>query len=111
MVLRHGPKLEVLAVNHLDDGFDASPALVDGDMYLRGYKNMYCIAEKEPANVGWSGLHPCTSVERIVSSRAGCSRGAWRGTARSWLRWVAFCLAPGWGGARTPSPCPGGTAS
>jgi len=46
MVLRHGPKLEVLAVNHLDDGFDASPALVDGDMYLRGYKNLYCIAEK-----------------------------------------------------------------
>jgi hypothetical protein len=46
MVLRHGAKLEVLAVNHLDDGFDASPALVDGEMYLRGYKNLYCIAEK-----------------------------------------------------------------
>jgi hypothetical protein len=36
----------VLAVNHLDDGFDASPALVDGEMFLRGYKNLYCIAEK-----------------------------------------------------------------
>jgi outer membrane protein assembly factor BamB len=46
VVLRHGPKLEVLATNHLNDGFDASPALVDGEMYLRGYKYLYCIAEK-----------------------------------------------------------------
>ena len=46
VVLRHGPKLEILATNHLDDGFDASPALVDGELYLRGYKFLYCIAEK-----------------------------------------------------------------
>jgi outer membrane protein assembly factor BamB len=46
VVLKHGPRLEVLAVNRLDDGFDASPALVDSEMYLRGYKNLYCIAEK-----------------------------------------------------------------
>jgi outer membrane protein assembly factor BamB len=43
-VLRHGPKLEVLAVNELSDGFDASPALVDGEIYLRGYRFLYCIA-------------------------------------------------------------------
>jgi outer membrane protein assembly factor BamB len=46
VVLRHGPKPDVLAVNTLDDGFDASPALVDGEIYLRGYKNLYCIAQK-----------------------------------------------------------------
>jgi outer membrane protein assembly factor BamB len=46
VVLRHGPKLDILATNHLDDGFDASPALVDGELYLRGYKHLYCIAEK-----------------------------------------------------------------
>ena len=46
MVLRHGPKLEVLAVNELNDGFDASPALVDAEIFLRGYKYLYCIAEK-----------------------------------------------------------------
>ena len=46
VVLKHGPKVEVLAVNKLDDGFDASPALVDGEIYLRGYKHLYCIAEK-----------------------------------------------------------------
>jgi outer membrane protein assembly factor BamB len=44
LVIRHGPKYEVLAKNSLDDGFDASPALVDKEIYLRGYKNLYCIA-------------------------------------------------------------------
>ena len=44
VVLRHGPKLEVLAINELSDGFDASPALVDGELYLRGYRFLYCIA-------------------------------------------------------------------
>jgi outer membrane protein assembly factor BamB len=44
VVLRHGPKLDVLGVNELNDGFDASPALVDGEIYLRGYKFLYCIA-------------------------------------------------------------------
>jgi outer membrane protein assembly factor BamB len=46
LVIRHGPKFEVLAVNALDDGFDASPALVDGEIYLRGYRHLYCVAEK-----------------------------------------------------------------
>jgi outer membrane protein assembly factor BamB len=45
VVLRHGPAFEVLAQNTLADGFDASPALVGGDMYLRGYKYLYCIAD------------------------------------------------------------------
>ena len=31
VVLRTGPTFEVLAVNALDDGFDASPAIVDGE--------------------------------------------------------------------------------
>jgi len=30
----------------LDDGFDASPALVDNDLYLRGNRYLYCIAEQ-----------------------------------------------------------------
>jgi outer membrane protein assembly factor BamB len=44
VVLKHGPALEVLATNKLDDKFDASPALVDKEMYLRGYKKLYCLA-------------------------------------------------------------------
>jgi outer membrane protein assembly factor BamB len=46
VVLKHGPTFEVLAENKLDDGFNASPALVDGEIYLRGFKALYCIAEK-----------------------------------------------------------------
>jgi outer membrane protein assembly factor BamB len=46
LVIRSGPKYEVLATNSLDDGFDASPALVDGEMFMRGYKYLYNIAAK-----------------------------------------------------------------
>ena len=45
LVIRHGPRYEVLATNTLDDGFDASPALVDDELYLRGYRHLYKIAE------------------------------------------------------------------
>lgn len=49
MVLAAGPKLEVLAVNKLDDGFDASPALVGDTIFLRGRKHLYRIASpKQP---------------------------------------------------------------
>jgi len=46
LVLEHGPTIEILATNELEDGFDASPALADGEIYLRGYRFLYCIAEK-----------------------------------------------------------------
>jgi hypothetical protein len=45
-VIKHGPKFEVLAKNELDDMFIASPALVGNEMFLRGYKSLYCIAKK-----------------------------------------------------------------
>ncbi len=45
LVIRSGPTFEVLAKNTLDDGFDASPALVDGEIFLRGYKYLYAVAE------------------------------------------------------------------
>ena len=44
LVIAAGPTFEVLAVNMLEDGFDASPAVVDGEMYLRGQRYLYCIA-------------------------------------------------------------------
>jgi len=46
IVIKHGPAYEVLAKNTLDDGFDASPALVDEAIYLRGQKYLYAIASK-----------------------------------------------------------------
>ena len=45
LVIKHGPAYEVLAKNVLDDGFNASPALVDGELYLRGAKYLYSIGQ------------------------------------------------------------------
>jgi len=45
-VIKHDTQYEVLAINTLDDSFSASPAVVDNELYLRGEKNLYCIAEK-----------------------------------------------------------------
>jgi outer membrane protein assembly factor BamB len=46
VVLKQSDKLEKLATNKLDDKFDASPAAVGKELFLRGQKNLYCIAEK-----------------------------------------------------------------
>jgi outer membrane protein assembly factor BamB len=44
-VLKHGPTYEVLAENTLDDGFDASMALVDNEIFLRGFRYLYAIGQ------------------------------------------------------------------
>ena len=44
VVVRAGKTFEVLATNVLEDGFDASPALVGDEIYLRGGEYLYCIA-------------------------------------------------------------------
>lgn len=44
-VLKYGPTFETLATNHLDDKFEASPVVVGNDLYLRGHKYLYSIAE------------------------------------------------------------------
>ena len=44
LVIRHAATFEVLATNTLDDGFDASPAIVDDELYLRGASYLYKIA-------------------------------------------------------------------
>jgi hypothetical protein len=47
VVLKKGPKAEVLAVNQLDDDThhtDASMALVDKEAFIRTPHNLYCIA-------------------------------------------------------------------
>ena len=46
LVLSHGATPEILALNRLNDSFSASPALVEGELYLRGERNLYCIAEQ-----------------------------------------------------------------
>ena len=46
VVVRHDSENGTLAVNHLEDSFSASPAIVDRDLYLRGERFLYCIAER-----------------------------------------------------------------
>jgi outer membrane protein assembly factor BamB len=46
VVLKKGPKAEILAVNKLDDDTqhtDASMALVDKEIFIRTPRNLYCI--------------------------------------------------------------------
>jgi outer membrane protein assembly factor BamB len=45
LVLAAGPKLEILAENQLNDGFDASPVVVGGDLYLRGRRFLYALSK------------------------------------------------------------------
>ncbi|QDV44567.1 outer membrane biogenesis protein BamB [Stieleria neptunia] len=45
MVLKHGRTFEVIAVNQLDERFDASPAVVGDQLILRGSKFLYCIEQ------------------------------------------------------------------
>lgn len=45
-VIKLGPEYEVLATNSLDDSFSASPAIKEKELYLRGHKFLYCIAEQ-----------------------------------------------------------------
>ena len=46
LVLKDGAAYEVLADNLLDDRFTASVAFAGRDLFLRGFKFLYCISEK-----------------------------------------------------------------
>jgi outer membrane protein assembly factor BamB len=46
LVLEGGREYKVVAKSALDDGFDASPVVVGGEMYLRGYRHLYRISAK-----------------------------------------------------------------
>ena len=45
LVIEHDDSPEVLARNQLDDDFSASAAGVGGEIFLRGEKYLYCLAE------------------------------------------------------------------
>jgi outer membrane protein assembly factor BamB len=46
LVLKNSDKFEKLATNVLDDEIDASPAIVGDQLFLKGKKHLYCIANK-----------------------------------------------------------------
>lgn len=43
VVLATGPKFKILSTNNLNDGGQASPAVANGCLFLRGKKYLYCI--------------------------------------------------------------------
>lgn len=45
VVLKESDTLEPLATNVLEDRFDASPAAVGKELFLRGHEHLYCLAE------------------------------------------------------------------
>jgi len=45
VILKHGPKIEIIATNKLDDRTDASMAMVGNELLIRGQQNLYCIAQ------------------------------------------------------------------
>ncbi len=47
IVLSHASPPEVLASNHLDDSFSASPAIVGHYLLLRGESQLYCLSEAD----------------------------------------------------------------
>jgi len=53
-VVKRDAPFRVVATNRLDDSFSASPAIVGKELFLRGARSLYCIAEdgpkSEPAN-------------------------------------------------------------
>ena len=47
LVVKMGEKVEVLATNTLTDRFFiATPAIVDGEIFLRGQNTLFCISTK-----------------------------------------------------------------
>lgn len=49
LVINKGKEYDLLATNRLDDRFDASPAMVGNQLFLRGAKFLYCLAEQDNA--------------------------------------------------------------
>jgi MFS family permease len=89
LVLKNGPELTVVARNSLDDGFDASPAIVGSEMYPPGPPPPL----QDRRRVNWKLAFPCGTERcaramtldppeygigvllRLLSKRAAGSRG------------------------------------
>lgn len=45
-VIKAGPSFELVSNNKLDDTFHASPVIIGNDLFLRGFKSLYCVSQK-----------------------------------------------------------------
>ncbi|MEN8695156.1 MAG: PQQ-binding-like beta-propeller repeat protein [Akkermansiaceae bacterium] len=46
-VIKDGKKLEIVSTNSVDEGVDATPALVDDQIFIRGERHLFCIEAGE----------------------------------------------------------------
>ena len=46
VVAKHSNELQVVATNELDEHIDASPAIAGNQIFLRGTRHLYCLAEE-----------------------------------------------------------------
>ena len=49
-VIKPGPTFETVAKNSIGEKMNASPAVSNGKIYLRGYKHLFCIGQKDSAS-------------------------------------------------------------
>lgn len=47
VVIKDAPQLEIVATNSLGEGIDATPAIAGDEMFIRGQRHLYCLAEAE----------------------------------------------------------------
>lgn len=46
-VVKAGPEFEIISQNPLDDTFHASPVIIGDELFLRGFKSLYCFSKNE----------------------------------------------------------------
>lgn len=46
VVIKDAEKFEIVSVNSVDEGVDATPAPVDGQLFIRGEKHLFCVEAK-----------------------------------------------------------------
>jgi hypothetical protein len=44
-VIRDGDEPTVIAVNEMEEGVDATPALIDNELFIRGETTLFCITK------------------------------------------------------------------
>jgi hypothetical protein len=45
VVIKDSAELKVLATNNVGEGVDATPALIDQEILIRGEKHLFCFSE------------------------------------------------------------------
>jgi len=76
LVLSRSHELTVLATNHLDDEFNASPALAGSGLFLRGRHFLYCITQDSKRGTASESLARARSQLRAAVEAGQIAGGA-----------------------------------